>query len=108
MIIQEAQLQKVTRTNYRVEITPSDRDWLKEQLSEKVLVETCEDIKRQVLRHIDLLQSGSSVRITYDVEKTCEYCGYPWGEKSTTYNGGCCRRDEESNPDPQSEKTKVP
>lgn len=42
-----------------------------------------------------------AVSVVYETEEVCEHCGYPWTEESTTYNGGCCARDELENPEDQ-------
>ena len=32
-------------------------------------------------------------------EAVCEHCGSTWTEVDPKYNGGCCARDEEANPE---------
>ncbi len=32
-------------------------------------------------------------------DAVCEHCGYTWGEKSETFNGGCCDEDLKNDPE---------
>jgi len=57
---------------------------------------TAESIFNDVRRHIDDI---GDVYVQSDDASRCEYCGSGWTEESTTYNGGCCDKDEEGNPD---------
>jgi hypothetical protein len=57
----------------------------------------CEEILSDVKRHVD--QVGR-VYVEAESEPVCEHCGYAWTEKSSTYNGGCCDKDEQANPSP--------
>lgn len=36
---------------------------------------------------------------TVESDAVCEHCGYRWTEKSPDYNGGCCAKDEDANPE---------
>lgn len=57
-----------------------------------------EELCAQVKRHVD---DGRHARVESDAIRVCEHCGSRWTEKSTTYNGGCCAKDEAANPNPE-------
>lgn len=54
-----------------------------------------EDVAKQIRRHVDNI---GTVEVIRELAHTCEHCGYDWTEASTTYNGGCCDKDEENSP----------
>lgn len=56
----------------------------------------CKEIAEQIRRHVDFVDH---VRIEYETEALCSHCGWRWTEESDTYNGGCCSKDEEANPE---------
>ena len=58
--------------------------------------EACDRIVPQIKRHID---GVASVRTIRKYANQCEFCESPWSEPSETYNGGCCAKDEEANPE---------
>lgn len=53
-------------------------------------------IKRHVRPHMQ-----EEIFVGMDIERvfTCSSCGYNWGEKSDTFNGGCCDEDMKNDPD---------
>ena len=55
----------------------------------------CENIATEVKRHVDDVGSVFVDAITEDV---CEFCGGPWTEDDSTFNGGCCDKDMENEP----------
>lgn len=55
-----------------------------------------EEIAKQIKRHVDDVHSAD---VEFDAAPYCEHCGSHWTEESRTYNGGCCDKDEEANPD---------
>lgn len=55
----------------------------------------CEEIVKQVKRHVDGI---GSTYVESDTAYVCGHCGDPWTEDSRTYNGGCCEQDEAANP----------
>lgn len=62
---------------------------------EKDMEARCSEMISDIKRHID---NVGSVHIDFDQEYVCEHCGAGWTEKSSTYNGGCCDKDEENAP----------
>ena len=64
--------------------------------TEAEYIRDCEDIAKQVRRHVDGLPSyrGRGVRVEWTNALYCEHCGSRWseGEKSP-HNGGCCDKD---------------
>lgn len=91
--------------NYRVVIEPrrlgdfgfaSVGDWMvssDEAELQRLYKERCEEIVRDVRRHVENVGSAS---VESDTVATCEHCGYRWGEESPDYNGGCCDKDQEA------------
>lgn len=84
-------MKQTTLENWRVEIDPDffrlntgDNDGRRSY---------CHDIVKQVERHIDGIDA---VSVKFDRVSVCSHCGEPWGEKSDSYNGGCCDKDEEN------------
>lgn len=57
-----------------------------------------DDIVKNIKRHVDL-EPYVQPYVEADSEAVCEHCGYHWGEDSASYNGGCCDKDEECNPE---------
>lgn len=55
--------------------------------------EQCREIVAEVKRHVD---NVAAAYVEYDKEFACEYCGSEWSERSNTYNGGCCSKDEDA------------
>lgn len=66
---------KITRrVDIRVEVYPDD--WLiSENEKEKRLIGRAESIAASIRRHVDDI---SSVRVIWDTEETCSFCGYKW------------------------------
>lgn len=56
----------------------------------------CDQIVSEIERHVD---NVSSVYTDSEEEETCTFCGGIWTENSDNYNGGCCHKDEENNPE---------
>lgn len=73
--------------------------------SEEETLQMCEEIADDIRRHVDNIPSRSiggnsrGVSVEWDDDPVCEYCGSIWSEDSVTYNGGCCSKDEENNPE---------
>lgn len=62
---------------------------------ERDMEDRCNEIVADIKRHAD---NVGSAYVEFDQEHICEHCGSIWTEKSDTYNGGCCSKDEESAP----------
>ncbi len=58
--------------------------------------ERCEEIVREIRRHVENVGSASVIETS---EARCSHCGRGWTEDSDAYNGGCCDKDEEGNPE---------
>ena len=56
--------------------------------------ELAEEMLSQIKRHVD---GAKHAQIVTEKEYFCSHCGHKWTEKSITYNGGCCEKDEEQN-----------
>jgi hypothetical protein len=63
---------------------------------EKDMQQRCEAIADQVRRHVD---DVGYVSVEWESSPVCSHCGSRWTEISDRYNGGCCDKDEEANPD---------
>jgi hypothetical protein len=53
----------------------------------------CNEIAEQIKRHVD---NVGSAFVEFDQGAVCDHCGYPWSEESTSYNGGCCQKDQDT------------
>ncbi|WP_458788912.1 hypothetical protein [Dyella jiangningensis] len=62
---------------------------------ERDMRERCEEIAKDIKRHVD---NVSYVSVESDTDYVCEHCGSEWTESSSSYNGGCCDKDEECAP----------
>lgn len=63
----------------------------------KIKQDAARSIMAEIKRHVDDVES---VEIVEEFnEGACEFCGAEWTEESDTYNGGCCDKDEENNPE---------
>jgi hypothetical protein len=82
-----------------IEIDPwmgafSSRSWLGDSYI-KDKKDFAEKMVQQIKRHVDGAKYANIVEVTED---TCEFCGQPWTETSSTYNGDCCDKDAEAAP----------
>ena len=57
---------------------------------ERDMQDRCEEIAKDVKRHVDQVRS---VNVDFDQEYVCEHCGAEWTEGKSLYNGGCCDKD---------------
>lgn len=87
---------KVAYENFRVSVYP-DSPWIARDEATRLRHERelCDEIKKEVRRHINNI---GVVSVDFDTVKTCEHCGSAWTEESNAYNGGCCDKDEAANP----------
>lgn len=53
----------------------------------------CNEIVAEVKRHVDNI---GSIWVEHDQPAVCEHCGLQWTEEGSTYNGGCCEKDQEA------------
>lgn len=88
---------KKTKTSFRVEVTPRHPGDYGicfiggETRTPEEERRLCEEIAEQIRRHVDGINKPC---VTWDVEKTCEFCGYGWTEADDSpHNGGCCNQD---------------
>ena len=86
----------ITHENVRVEVYPSVA-WslIGSTIETPSWKRLCADLEKQIKRHVD---GASKCETVWDLVAYCEYCGRPWTEVSETYNGGCCKQDEENYP----------
>lgn len=87
-------------TDVRIEISPdlgnsSGLFYNTEAKRMKALEDQANEMLAQIKRHVD---GARHACIVFDREDRCEHCGYRWTEAGD-YNGGCCDKDEEGNPD---------
>ena len=80
---------KQVKSDFHVIIWPKGCSWI--PTTHEDYEKTCQEIKRQVKRHID---NVASVAIVYDSEWICEYCNRLWEEDE---NGlpVCCDKAQE-------------
>ena len=69
---------------------------IKQESIKRAWIAAAEDARDAIKRHCDGI---GYVEIRHDTDKLCEHCGSYWTEESETYNGGCCARDEDNNPE---------
>ncbi len=55
----------------------------------------CESIASEIKRHVDGI---GPVTIETETAAVCEFCGNPWTEDDSEFNGGCCDKDMEHEP----------
>lgn len=67
-----------------------------EQKEHERMVNDLKWMADEIRRHVD---DVAHVQPDWESGYVCEYCGYPWGEESTLYNGGCCDEDEKHSPE---------
>lgn len=93
----------VKHENFRVVVYPRDPgDFGYAQVSGPARTEAeerrlCDEIMRNIRRHVDGI---GHVYSTSDRIECCQHCGSQWTEKNEIYNGGCCAKDEDANPNP--------
>jgi hypothetical protein len=95
-----------TVSNYRVEVYPRHKgdcgvavlggySWTPQE--EKII---CEKIEALIKKHVGKYDDNRGhTQVICDTENVCSHCGSRWTETSQTYNGGCCAKDEEMNPE---------
>lgn len=66
-------MKEKTKENFRVEVEPALRYLINPK--EEYVMNICNSIKNQVLRHVDEV---GCVRVVWDTLSTCEHCGYGW------------------------------
>ena len=52
-----------------------------------------DSIVKNIRRHVDDI---GHVYVENEYQDECEHCGSQWTEDSSTYNGGCCAKDQEA------------
>ena len=77
----------VKKDNPRVILTPHYFNWE----GEKAIVKLCEDIAKDVKRHID---GVSEIHTEWDVEEICSFCGLTW-EIEASGEPVCCEKAQE-------------
>ena len=68
--------------------------WTKPTIANKVL--RAEEMVKSINRHCDEVERAY---VEYERESVCSYCGHKWTEDSAEFNGGCCDKDLEHDPD---------
>ena len=89
-------------SNYRIEVTPAAPWYLDKdpEKAHKSQLRTAEEIKKNILRHVDDIHSAT---VLYDATALCSHCYYPWeGDDQFPW---CCEAAQkewiEKNPDKQ-------
>ena len=94
---------QINKTNIHVEVCPrslGDYGFIRtrgRERTEKEAIADCEEIARDIRRHVDGLPSygNQGVCVIWDKEEVCEHCGWAWTEGDSPHNGGCCAKDIE-------------
>lgn len=96
-------MKKTVYSNHRVEVFPVIDRYLwpanvsTEEAERKNIAKSLENLVAALKRHNDF----ERLAIRYDTHEVCVHCGSLWTEESTTYNGGCCDKDEAANQNPE-------
>ena len=89
-------VKKIVKSEFRVEVYPrSPGNFGFARISgitrsDDEAMSLCEDIKSQIRRHVDDVES---VNVTWDSNPVCGFCGSDWSEDTDVHNGGCCAED---------------
>jgi len=87
-------MRKDTIDGYHVEVSPSICRFARSPGEQTELERrACDEIQKDIRRHID---DVGSVIVVAETSSTCEFCGYAWTESSEYFNGGCCDKDIEA------------
>jgi hypothetical protein len=80
--------------DFRVVVWPESPFYFRsssEDEKQKRLPAICQEIARDIKRHVDGIEFAE---VRFDTETTCSHCGSKWTEDGD-YNGGCCDKDNE-------------
>jgi hypothetical protein len=80
----------IKQSNFRVEVYPRTRAYGITVSDEK---DICNEIIDDIKRHVDGVSGAYLVCDNYPV---CASCGSKWTEDGDTYNGGCCKADQDA------------
>lgn len=85
------------RENYRVVVVINhERAYGRSQEKmEKSYHNDCRTIEQDIKRHVD---GFYSTEIIWDNADRCNHCESIWTEEGSEYNGGCCIKDRENEP----------
>ena len=82
-------MKTIIKSDYRVEVYPKTRVYGISVADEE---EVCKDIIKDIVKHVDNVYHTN---IIYTSDNVCSFCGSEWTEDSASYNGGCCKKDQE-------------
>lgn len=83
-------MKTIKKSNFRVEVYPETTVYGITVAEEE---DVCKAMLADIKRHVDDVQYA---RIVSDNDPVCASCGSRWTEDGETYNGGCCRADQEA------------
>ena len=83
-------MKTIKKSNFRVEVYPKTHVWGFKVNEEE---DVCEMILADIMRNIDSVQTAC---IVSDEDPVCASCGARWTEDGDTYNGGCCKVDQDA------------
>ena len=68
-------MKKKIKKNFRVVVEPEISPYTKDEILEEVTMDDCNEMKLQIERHIDNIDS---VEVLWDTKEICSFCGYDW------------------------------
>jgi len=80
----------IKKSNFRVEVYPRTNVYGITIAEEKAV---CKAILADIDRHVNDVEHAY---IVSDKEPVCAFCGSRWVADGETYNGGCCKADQEA------------
>ena len=83
-------MKTIKKSNFRVEVYPRTTVYGIKVADEE---ERCKEIEADIKRHVD---NVGGVYVVSDNDPVCASCGSRWTEEGDTYNGGCCKVDQEA------------
>jgi hypothetical protein len=80
----------IKKSNFRVEVYPKMTVYGFLVAEEE---DACDAMLADINRHVNDVQCAYVVS---DNDPVCESCGCQWTEDGDTYNGGCCKSDQDA------------
>jgi len=80
----------IKKINFRVEVYPKTTGYKITAAEEE---DVCNEMVADIKRHVDNVQCANVVN---DNDPVCASCGSRWTEDGDSYNGGCCKADQDA------------
>ena len=83
-------MKTIKKSNFRVEVYPKTTVYGITVAEEE---DVCKTMLADIKRHVNDVQCANVVS---DNDPVCASCGRRWTEDGDTYNGGCCKADQDA------------